>query len=92
MELITTIVIVMSVLYLIFISPKTVRVMLQFFVLNLVISTFYLFGVCLLLFLLFPLQQYSLIFSSFYISFDVIIATFADLGPIVVYCKFIVLF
>lgn len=49
MELITLIIVVSVVVYIIFFNPGLVKTILQFFILNLIMSIFYLFGVSLLL-------------------------------------------
>ena len=92
MVVITMLIVLISVLYLIFFNPKLVRVVLQFFVLNVVVSTFYLFGVGLLLFLVLPLESFSLTFSTILISFDFLAQTSFDLFTYTLYLKIVVTF
>lgn len=63
-EIITLLVIVASTLYFIFIGPKLIKPILHFFILNLIISTFYLFGVALLIFILPNLGIYSMTYTA----------------------------
>jgi len=51
MEAITILIVVSNTLYFTFIGPKLIKPIIQFFILNLMISTFYLLGVALLVFM-----------------------------------------
>ena len=85
-------VVVLGVAYLIFFNPKAVKYMLQFFVLNLVISTVYLLGVGLLLFLVVPQNQYSISFATVYISLDYFLHTTVDASIWGNYLKIVLVF
>jgi|GEM_PF-4409785 len=50
MEAITLLVVVSNALYFVFTGPRLVKPLVQFFILNLMVSTVYLLGVALLLF------------------------------------------
>lgn len=90
MEAITLLLVLSFVVYLLFFSPQTVKALLQFFILNLFISIFYLFGVGLLLFLIVPQQAYSLTFINLLMTFDLLVNTEVFLVPFLLFLKIII--
>lgn len=65
MEAITLLIVVSNTLYFVFTGPKLVKPVVQFFILNLMISTFYLLGVALVLFMVPDQGAYTLSYASF---------------------------
>jgi len=65
MEAITLLIIVSNTLYFVFTGPKLVKPIVQFFILNLMISTFYLLGVSLLVFIVPNQGAYTLSYATF---------------------------
>jgi len=65
MEAITLLIVVSNTLYFVFTGPKLVKPVVQFFILNLMISTFYLLGVALILFIVPDQGAYTLSYASF---------------------------
>lgn len=90
MEAITLLLVLSFVVYLLFFSPKTVKALLQFFIFNLFISIFYLFGVGLLLFLVVPQNAYSLTFINLLMTFDLLVNTEIFLVPFMLFLKIII--
>ena len=90
MEAITLLLVLSFVVYLLFFSPKTVKALLQFFIFNLFISIFYLFGAGLLLFLVVPQQAYSLTFINILMTFDLLVNTEIFLTPFMLFLKMII--
>jgi len=65
MEAITLLIVVSNTLYFVFTGPKLVKPVVQFFILNLMISTFYLLGVALVMFGVPEQGVYTLSYSTF---------------------------
>jgi len=65
MEAITLLIVVSNTLYFVFTGPKLVKPVVQFFILNLMISTFYLLGIALVLFMVPDQGAYTLSYASF---------------------------
>ncbi len=64
-EIITILLVIIISLYSILLGPQIIRFIIQFFILNVVISLFYLFGLALLLYISGYNQQYSFAYSLF---------------------------
>jgi len=64
MEAITLLIVVSNTLYFTFIGPKLVKPIIQFFILNLMISTFYILGVALLVFMVPEQGAYTASYAS----------------------------
>lgn len=65
MEAITLLIVVSNTLYFVFTGPKLVKPVVQFFILNLMISTFYLLGVALVLFIVPSQGAFTLSYATF---------------------------
>jgi len=65
-ESITLLVVTTAALYFAENGPRLIKPVIQFFILNLIISTFYLLGVGLLLFLVPASEEYTLSYSTFF--------------------------
>ena len=65
MEAITLLIVVSNTLYFVFTGPKLVKPVVQFFILNLMISTFYLLGIALVLFMTPEQGAFTLSYASF---------------------------
>lgn len=65
MEAITLLIVVSNTLYFVFTGPKLVKPVVQFFILNLMISTFYLLGVALVLFIVPNQGAFTLSYATF---------------------------
>lgn len=87
MEAITLLIVVSNTLYFVFTGLKLVKPVVQFFILNLMISTFYLLGVALVLFMVPDQGAYTLSYASFWNSFEVLSITMLDLSVVLVYFK-----
>lgn len=88
MELITLIIVVSVVVYIIFFNPGLVKTILQFFILNLIMSIFYLFGVSLLLLMGDFYEAWTLSYISLVMFIDLVSDFFWLFLPL---CKLIVL-
>lgn len=91
MELITALIVLISILLVIFFNPKIIRVILQFFVLNLIISTFYLLGVGLMLFQAYPIGGFTLSFTALFMSFDACSVVLQESPGLFLFYKLVVL-
>ena len=69
MELITLTVTILGCIYIIFFSPRSIKALIQFFTLNLIISSFFLIGIALLLFGISDFGTLTLIPKNIEISF-----------------------
>ena len=88
MEAITLLIVVSNTLYFVFTGPKLVKPIVQFFILNLMISTFYLLGVALVLFMANEQGAYTLSYASFWEGFAVLYHDeWLDLELITIYFK-----
>jgi len=65
-ESITLLVVVAAALYFAENGPRLIKPIIQFFILNLIISTFYLLGVGILLFIIPIYDEYALTYTTFY--------------------------
>jgi len=65
MEAITLLIVVSNTLYFTFIGPKLVKPIIQFFILNLMISTFYILGVALVVFIVPEQGAYTASYATF---------------------------
>ncbi len=87
MEAITLLIVVSSTIYFVFIGPKLIKPLVQFFVLNLMISTFYLLGVVLILYFVIEQDAYTLSYTALWNTMEVFIWTWLDLSAIIMYFK-----
>lgn len=87
MEAITLLIVVSNTLYFVFTGPKLVKPVVQFFILNLMISTFYLLGVALVLFMVPEQGAYTLSYASFWNAFESLAITMLDLSVVIIYFK-----
>lgn len=87
MEAITLLIVVSNTLYFVFTGPKLVKPVVQFFILNLMISTFYLLGVALVLFMVPEQGAYTLSYASFWNAFETLAVTMLDLSAVIMYFK-----
>lgn len=89
MEVITLLIVVSNTLYFVFTGPKLVKPVVQFFILNLMISTFYLLGVALLLFKVPEQEAYTLSYASFWSAFEyfAVSTSTEHIGALIVYFK-----
>lgn len=87
MEAITLLIVVSNTLYFVFTGPKLVKPVVQFFILNLMISTFYLLGIALMLFMVPDLGAYTLSYASIWNSFEAYTAMMLDLSLVIMYFK-----
>jgi NADH:ubiquinone oxidoreductase subunit 2 (subunit N) len=87
MEAITLLIVVSNTLYFVFTGPKLVKPVIQFFILNLMISTFYLLGIALVLFIVPEQGAYTLSYASFWNAFEAYTAMMLDLSLVIIYFK-----
>lgn len=65
MEMITLVIIVATTIYILVVGSKLLQPVLYFFVLNVMVSTFYVFGCTLQLYISLPAGPYTVSYSTF---------------------------
>jgi len=80
MEFVTLLLVVSLSLYFITVGPVLVRSLLQFFIINLLISSIFLFGIVLLIFLMPEMGKYILSYYNFVYYFQESYLLFGDPG------------
>jgi NADH:ubiquinone oxidoreductase subunit 2 (subunit N) len=87
MEAITLLIVVSNTLYFVFTGPKLVKPVVQFFILNLMISTFYLLGVAIMVFMVPDQGAYTLSYATFWNAFEYWSTMTTDLALVILYFK-----
>lgn len=97
MEAITLLVVVSNTLYFVFTGPKLIKPLIQFFILNLLMSTFYLLGVALLLYVVPDVGAYTLSYGNIWNAFqslyqDTVLGVALEMSAFLMYFKLTISF
>lgn len=90
MELITICIVILIALYFIFIGPKLVRSSIQFFVLNILISIFFILGSVFYIFTINDISYYNLTYSNLFMTYLNYIMTGFNYNILIIIFKIII--